>query len=356
MKREKVLIIEDDIDLVNLMDFNLTRKGYITQSSMDGIDAIRRLKEFKPQLIVLDLMLPKMDGWNICSYLKEQNIDCQILILTAKAMPEDRVRGFEIGADDYMTKPFDMKELFTRIDKLLAKRQEKVVFHDFVRIVGHDVANKMRAIAGLSEILQNKIDAIDGDMKKAFLKHINEAALGTTELISEIRTLIDIEAGEFVLHLVKVHILQLIADLVRMHQHAALQRGLIFDIAAEGAIPELELDIVAVKQVFANIIGNAVKYSRDGGGISIRIKKEGDSLVIKVKDNGCGIPRDDLPHIFEKGYRASNASNAASGTGMGLYIVKLLLNVMGATIEVKSEEGTGSEFIVTFDSPSVTKT
>lgn len=347
MKREKILIIEDDIDLLNLMDFNLTRKGYITQSSMDGFDAIQKIDDFKPNLIVLDLMLPKIDGWGICSLLRHQKKDVKIIMVTAKAMPEDRAEGLEIGADDYMTKPFNIKELMIRVERLLEKRREKAAFHDVMRIVGHEVANKMRVISGISEIMHNKEHRMDDDKKKTFLKHINEAALRTTELISEIKTLVDVEAGELVLHPVKTDILQLIADVVRPHKDVLLHRGLNFDITAEGEIPGLEMDGVAAKQVFANIIGNAVKYSRDGGEISIRIKKEGDSLVIKVKDNGCGIPRDDLPHIFEKGYRARNASNAASGTGMGLYIVKLLLNVMGATIEVKSEEGTGSECIVT---------
>ncbi len=296
-------------------------------------------------------MLPTMDGWKICSYLRQQKLNYQILMLTAKAMPEDRVRGFETGADDYMTKPFDVRELMIRVERLLEKRRKMAAFHDFIRMINHEVANKMNIISGMSDVLHNKEQGMDDDRERTFLKHINKAAHGTTELISEIRMLLDVEAGEFVLHPDRMNIPRLIEDIVKQNKDAALQKGLNFDIRVEGAITELELDRVAVKQVFANIIGNAMKYSRNGGGISISIEQEENSLIVKVKDNGCGIPENDLLHIFERGYRAKNAANTFNGSGTGLYIVKLLLDKMGAGIEVKSEEGTGSEFIVTFKIP-----
>ena len=133
MKRERILIVEDELDVLDLIDFNLTRRGYVTAGSLDGIDAMKKIRHFKPDLVVLDLMLPQMDGWKICRYVRQQNMDCRILMLTAKAMPDDRVKGFEIGADDYMTKPFDIKELIIRVERLLEKRRGKAAFHDVMR-------------------------------------------------------------------------------------------------------------------------------------------------------------------------------------------------------------------------------
>ena len=123
MKRERILIVEDELDILDLIDFNLTRKGYITSSSLDGLDAMSKIEDFKPGMIILDLMLPNMDGWKICEYLRERKRDVKVIMLTAKAMPEDRMAGFEIGADDYMTKPFNVKELTIRVERLL-KRNE----------------------------------------------------------------------------------------------------------------------------------------------------------------------------------------------------------------------------------------
>ncbi|MBI5328836.1 MAG: response regulator [Deltaproteobacteria bacterium] len=123
MNRESILIVEDEPDMLDLIDFNMTRRGYVTAGSLDGIDALKKIRHFKPDLIILDLMLPEMDGWEICRYMRQQNINCRILMLTAKAMSEDRLQGFEIGADDYMTKPFNVKELMVRVERLL-KRNE----------------------------------------------------------------------------------------------------------------------------------------------------------------------------------------------------------------------------------------
>lgn len=125
MKRERVLIVDDDVDLLNLVDFNLSREGYITSSSLDGIDAINKIEDFKPEMVILDLMLPNMDGWEICKYLRERKRDIKVIMLTAKAMPEDRLKGLEIGADDYITKPFSMEELIIRVDKLFEKRRHE---------------------------------------------------------------------------------------------------------------------------------------------------------------------------------------------------------------------------------------
>lgn len=123
MKRDKILIVEDDIDLLNLIDINLTKEGYITTSSMDGFDAMKKLDGFKPDLIVLDLMLPEVDGWVFCRWVQDNENErikhIPILILSAKSRPDDRAFGLFIGADDYMTKPFNVKELMIRIERLL---------------------------------------------------------------------------------------------------------------------------------------------------------------------------------------------------------------------------------------------
>lgn len=123
MERKKILIVEDEMDLLNLIDFNLTRRGYKTAAALDGLDAMKKVEEYKPDIIVLDLMLPEMDGWKFCKSLRQKKSDVPIVILTAKAMPEDRLKGFEIGADDYLTKPFSIEELIIRVDKLLEKRR-----------------------------------------------------------------------------------------------------------------------------------------------------------------------------------------------------------------------------------------
>lgn len=124
MKRERVLIIEDEMDLLDLLDFNMTRKGFSTAGALDGLDGLSKARDFKPGLVILDLMLPGLDGWEVCRRIKENDHETKVLMLTAKCMDEDRAKGLSTGADEYMTKPFSVKELLARVDSLLASRRQ----------------------------------------------------------------------------------------------------------------------------------------------------------------------------------------------------------------------------------------
>lgn len=343
MKKERVLIVDDDIDLLNLVDFNLSRKGYMTSSSLDGLDAINKIEDFKPEMVILDLMLPNMDGWKICKYLRKRKKDIKVIMLTAKAMPADRLKGLEIGADDYITKPFSVQELIIRIDKLLEKRRHD----DIQRMALHDMANKMNVIGLVSDRLSRQDEILYNDRGKRDLNIIREEIGCTAELLSATRSLLN--SGEVRLNTEKVNISNIIKDVAAYYKNTASFRGIGIAISVlDDSLPELELNYAAVKGVFKNIIGNAVKYSKNNGDIIVSVSMDGKDVIVSVRDYGLGIPTDELTHIFENGFRASNIKHGADGSGLGLYIVKSLLDKMGAKIAVKSKEGAGSEFIITF--------
>lgn len=117
-ERKKVLIVDDEPDILDLLDSTLTRHGYRTAASLDGKDALEKARTFGPDLVILDLMLPGIDGWEVCRLLRNELRDVPIIILTARCMPEDRLLGLEAGADDYVTKPCDLKDLLARVERL----------------------------------------------------------------------------------------------------------------------------------------------------------------------------------------------------------------------------------------------
>jgi two-component system alkaline phosphatase synthesis response regulator PhoP len=127
--KEKILIIEDEEDLVKGLKLNLADEGYEVDWAADGAEGLRKALEERPQLIILDIMLPKMNGLDICRELRQKNISIPIIMLTAKGEEIDKVLGLEIGADDYMTKPFSIRELLARIKAHLRreKRERKTV-------------------------------------------------------------------------------------------------------------------------------------------------------------------------------------------------------------------------------------
>lgn len=118
---ESILVVEDNKDLVNLLEINLNDEGYDVRIAMDGIAAIEAFKKKEPSLIILDVMLPKMDGFDVCKEIRSQNKQVPILMLTAKSEEVDKVLGLEIGADDYMTKPFSIREFLARVKAILRR-------------------------------------------------------------------------------------------------------------------------------------------------------------------------------------------------------------------------------------------
>ena len=111
----KVLIVDDEKAIVDILDFNLKKEGYETLSAYDGQDGLEKARSEKPDLILLDVMLPKMDGFEVCRRLRDGGDNVPIIMITAREEETDKVFGLEIGADDYITKPFSMRELLARV-------------------------------------------------------------------------------------------------------------------------------------------------------------------------------------------------------------------------------------------------
>lgn len=139
--KESILVVEDNQDLVNLLKINLEDEDYDVHIAMDGIEAVNKFKSTAPSMILLDVMLPKMDGFDVCKEIRSENKQVPILMLTAKSEEVDKVLGLEIGADDYMTKPFSIRELLARIKAILrrahhsaenGRKKEKLKYKDLV--------------------------------------------------------------------------------------------------------------------------------------------------------------------------------------------------------------------------------
>lgn len=342
MKKEKVLIVEDEMDLLDLVDFNLTRKGFVTAGALDGLEAMEKMDSFKPDIVVLDLMLPKLDGWEICRRLRREKRDIPVIMLTAKCMPEDKVKGLEAGANDYVTKPFNIKELIIRIENLLGKKRDT----DLRRMLIHEMSNRVSAIGGYSRVLSKNNGTLGAGRELDYLMNISRQVNYTTELISEVNGLIEAESGGTALAAENCDILAIAARVYESYRQMALEKGIDMTCTADETVPAIEANPFAIRQVFTNLIGNAVKYCGHGGRVEVCVKAASNGAFVSVRDNGPGIPQDDLPYIFDKGRRARNAPDGAGGSG--LYIVKTLLEKMGATITFGSVEGEGSVFAVYF--------
>lgn len=346
MRKEKVLIVEDEMDLLDLVDFNLTREGYVTEGALDGVAAIEKVKSFDPDLVVLDLMLPKVDGWKICGEIKRRDRDVAVIMLTAKSMPEDKVKGLECGADDYITKPFNIRELVMRVGSHLENKRGK----DLRRMLVHEVTNRLSAIGCYSELLLKKESKIEGKSEPDLIRSIKEQIDFAAEFVSEVGALTELESETRRMELEDCDIGKTLRLVAESFRGAAEKRGITMAVEVDGAVPDVRANLFALKQIFSNLVGNAVKYNRPNGSIAVSVKEGLNGVLVSVRDSGTGIPPDAIPHIFKKGFRAANACLTTKGSGLGLYIVKTLTDRLGASLSYGSVEGEGSAFAVYFES------
>ncbi len=143
LEKSKILLVEDEENLAHGLEYNLSEEGYLVTIARDGKEALKYFDENDFDLIVLDIMLPYFNGFEIAKHVREKHPQMPILMLTARTQVEDRVKGLELGADDYLTKPFHLKELLLRIKGMLKRKNwyQKVVIENPIYIFGNNEIN-----------------------------------------------------------------------------------------------------------------------------------------------------------------------------------------------------------------------
>jgi signal transduction histidine kinase/predicted metal-dependent phosphoesterase TrpH len=356
----KVLIVDDERDLVAMLAYNLGKKGYQISTAYNGFEAWEKIESGKPDLLILDLMMPDLDGWELCrlvrrSQAKEIN-EMGILMLTARAMPEDRVYGLEIGADDYLTKPFSLSELILRVEKLAGKRKsvyqlraEMESLHssmhrketDLKRVV-HDLRNPLLSI-GVSAKRMLRRSQSEEEMK--ILGMIYDSSVRLTGWIDDTLSSDKLEA-----EIKEVDIQQLIQQVIHLLKETSDEKKIEICFDSSAPIPYIFCHEQLMFRTIENLLNNALKYTPHGGQVSVTITpylqwKEGGFVEIAIKDTGIGILEDEIERIFEAFYRGRNNSTQA-GVGLGLSFAKQAVEFHGGKILVQSEPQKGSIFSI----------
>ena len=121
MEKKRILVVEDEAHLAEGLDLNLSLKGYDVRVAADGVSALKQWKEWQPDLIVLDIMLPELDGLSVLRNIRQEDERLPVLILSARGDSEDKIKGFSYGVDDYLAKPFNLEEFLLRVERLLTR-------------------------------------------------------------------------------------------------------------------------------------------------------------------------------------------------------------------------------------------
>ena len=366
MSEGRILVVEDDEDLAHMLEYNLAKKGYTALIALDGLTACSMIEKEKPDLILLDLMLPGLNGWEICKIIRshkyEQISEIPIIMLTALGSIEDKLKGIEMGADDYIPKPFAIKEVLLKVNKLIGKEKKRKQLNirikklerreerqsDFQSMLFHELRNQLIIIGGYSERIAEK-RFLTPEKYRQFAAVIRECSHSLNSLTDEVLFLSRLESGEYPLPLEDVCLEEITQDVISLLARQAKEKEIFIHFEKTGNIPEMRLNTTALKLCLSSLIENAIKYSPKNTDISVSLQSQGEAAaIVQVKDSGPGIPEKDIGKIFDKFYRGEDVRNKTKGTGLGLYVAKTLIEAMGGAIGVETGDGNGSCFRVVF--------
>ena len=354
-KKKTILIVDDNPMNLLLTSHVLENEGYATLTADDGRTALKELEKQTPSLILLDVMMPEMDGYEVCRLINanEDWTEIPIIFLTANAQTENLVEGFKAGGVDYITKPFKGEELLVRVKNHLELADSKKMIVEMNKsrdklysIIAHDIRSP------LSGILQT-VDAIDqgyfdpnSDDFRELIHHLKIRTKETSTLLTSLLQWTRLQSEEIQLDLKQNDISVVIKSCIQLLEANAHDKDI--RLIYEDTLPGVCIyDEVSMHTVIRNIISNAIKFTPIRGSITIRINQTGTELQISIQDTGIGMSDEVIKTIFERNQHFSSSGTAnEQGTGLGLMLVKDFVKKNNGQIMVNSSIGQGTIFTI----------
>jgi CheY-like chemotaxis protein len=390
-----ILVVDDVSKNLQILGSILDEVGYSTTFAISGIQALERLETAKPDLILLDMMMPDMNGLEVCSILKSDpdTAEIPVIFLTASQETEHILQAFDKGAVDYLTKPFNTRELLARVrnhlelkhtrDQLKKALQELVESRDaalksaqvksqFLANMSHEIRTPMNGVLGMTELLlQTPLNSQQID----YVQTLRNSGNNLLVIINEILDYSKLESGEMRLDYEEFELKNRLSDITKFFQSQIINKDLTLSLIYDESIPQRVIgDFHKIRQILTNLIGNAIKFTESGQIQLIVTKVSGlyremnpetltnnqvfadkkyqnrCQLRFEVKDTGIGIRQEDQPQIFKSFFQAeSSPSRHYAGTGLGLAICEQLVQLMNGKIGVESQFGKGSKFWFTIN-------
>ncbi|MFN7658532.1 MAG: response regulator [Dolichospermum sp.] len=362
LKKDRILSVDDTKDNLILVEAILEDEGYHIDSVANGQAALKNVVEFPPDLIILDVMMPGINGYEVTRRIRNNPEINYIPILLLTAFDESSVvEGLDAGADDFIRKPFDTEELLARVRSLLRLKhsideQRKMTLQreDFVSRLTHDLRTPLVAADRMLHLfLQEVFCTISPEMKQA-IKMMIRSNQNLLEMVNTLLEVYRFEAGKKNLNYDSSDLTEIATEVVGELSPLAVEKNLILKLDTHelnqtgnnGGI--VNGDRLELRRVFNNLIANAIKFT-DTGSIEVRIfqalspTNHLSQIIIEVQDTGYGIAAEDQGTIFE---RFRQGRNKRSGSGLGLHLSQCIIEAHGGKIELSSQLGQGSTFTV----------
>ncbi|MBN1642866.1 MAG: hybrid sensor histidine kinase/response regulator [Anaerolineae bacterium] len=368
--RGHILVIDDELGIRVGCERALRSEGYQVDTAADGEEGLQRIEENGYDLILLDVMMPGIGGIEMLERISILDPMIVCVVITGYATVELAVQAIKKGAYDFIAKPFDSETLLLTVNQGLEKRslslqaqrlaeleaeahelaRQKAALEHLDRVKSTftlTVAHELRApVAAIQSYLRLILDGyIAPEDQRKYLERAERRAEAQLELINDLLYLARLQDPDIQPEQEPVALDGVLGDVLDAMTANAAQKRIEITSTVDPTIPVVNMNARHAKQLWTNLISNAIKYTPEGGAVQVSLHVQGKSLVGAVSDTGMGIPADEVDLIFEEFYRSKAAkAQTQMGTGLGLAIVRRILQTYGGSIEVTSKPGEGSTF------------
>ena len=354
-----ILVVDDTPANLQVLVGMLEERGHRVRPVLEGRLALRAAKAEVPDLVLLDINMPDMNGFEVCQQLKADPklADTPVIFISGNNETADKVRAFSVGGVDYVTKPFQMAEVEARVathlelrrkrrelqESLEALRRLETLRDSLVHMVVHDLRSPLAAISACLEVI--KWDA-EEQHRRELAADVETALHATRTIIRLVNSVLDVskmEGSEMRLQLAQADIAAVARESVDELESLVGTRQLLREWPDDPVMALVDRDVVA--RVMQNLLGNALKFTPGTGVITVSVEANEDMVRVGVTDTGPGIPREYRERVFEKfGQVEAMSRGQKFSTGLGLTFCRLAVEAHGGRIGVDSEVGRGSTF------------
>ena len=353
-----VLVVDDVPTNVMLVQAILKKEGYTLLTTDCGTKALRIAQEKHPNLILLDIMMPEMDGYEVLQHLKSnpETNNIPVIIMSALSDMQSIVKGYQLGATEYVTKPFQREELVKRVAhryELFSIKRIKQELENTIEsrdtlysVIAHDLRSPLGSLKMMNNAILMMVDKNQvSDEVYEMLQMMNKTSEEIFQLLDNLLKWAKNRLNKQNIYRQQVDINSIVNSTAEIFIPMATQKGI--SITLEGLDKELmgATDIDIVKTIVRNLVSNAVKFSYEKGVITVSTKKDGDFVIVSVKDSGKGIKMEDRGKLLKQNtHFTSYGTNNEKGSGLGLMLCKDFVEQLGGKMWFDSEEGKGTSF------------
>lgn len=357
-KKPLILVIDDDDSMRDSCTQILTKDGFQADTAKDGSSGLEKIKEIKPDLVLIDLKMPGINGLEVLERTNEIDPNIIAVVITGYATVESAVEAMKKGAYDFLPKPFTPDELRIIIKRGLERRklileteslrrEKKLMEENFITMVSHQLRSPLVAILQYFEVILGGMAGKISGKQKEMIQKAQSRLENLMNLINDWLDVARLDNGQIINKIKPLSLKKVIKNTLEDMRPLAKKNDISLELRPSPGSKNVLGDEESLKQVFSNLITNAIRYNKPKGKVLITIKENRDFIATEIQDTGIGIAEEHLPFIFDQFYRVRRGeSQEIKGTGLGLSIAKKIVEAHRGSIQVSSEDGKGSIFTI----------